>query len=263
MTRRSRWNSISPPFRIHAGNVSQSAADPLANFCSRGKRALRIFRQFDGGHAAHPRDSVAHRDRVPGGEFNDLTGHTWYAPATPFLVEAYFQGRVGQLRSTPAGSLPARNGWSRMQLYLDAAASFWREWIINYDASHQRALGKDATTNSRIFWMRLAAGSNCSILPCCDRQAGACTLHHFSCAIVGGIAAVAVLLIALLNLGRLIGGLRARALRAHPERAPRESAALCMTGWWTAWHGGDGASCRRKRRSISLPPFRKRNYRRR
>ena len=88
------------------------------------------------------------------GEFNDLTGqyvvrasnaHSW--------VEAYFPG-TGWISfdPTPAGSLPTRTGWSRMQLYMDAAASFWREWIINYDVHHQRTLGKDAASNSRRFF---------------------------------------------------------------------------------------------------------------
>jgi hypothetical protein len=43
---------------------------------------------------------------------------------------------------------------------------------------------------------------------------------------LGGLIAVATVLITLLNLRRVIGGLRDRSLRAHPERAPRESAAL-------------------------------------
>jgi hypothetical protein len=43
---------------------------------------------------------------------------------------------------------------------------------------------------------------------------------------LGGLIAFAAVVITLLNLRRLIGGLRDRNLRAHPERAPRESAAL-------------------------------------
>lgn len=205
-------------------------ADPLANFLFERKK----------GHCEYFASSMAVMLRtlgIPsrivtgfrGGEFNDLTGqyvvrasdaHSW--------VEAYFPGSGWvSFDPTPAGSLPARNGWSRMQLYLDAAASFWREWIINYDASHQRALGKDATTNSRHFldearrWIEL---QHLALL----RSARRAHAHFttFPVRSLGGIAAVAVLLIALLNLGRLIGGLRARALRAHPERAPRESAVL-------------------------------------
>ena len=123
------------------------ARDPLANFLFERKR----------GHCEYFASSMAvmlRSLRIPsrivtgfrGGEFNDLTGqyvvrasdaHSW--------VEAYFPG-FGWISfdPTPAGSVPARTGWSRLQLYLDAAASFWREWIINYDVSHQRTLGKDA-----------------------------------------------------------------------------------------------------------------------
>jgi hypothetical protein len=43
---------------------------------------------------------------------------------------------------------------------------------------------------------------------------------------LGGLIAFAAVLITLLNLRRLIGGMRNRSLRAHPERAPRESSAL-------------------------------------
>jgi hypothetical protein len=53
--------------------------------------------------------------------------------------------------------------------------------------------------------------------------------HHFTAFPVrwlGGLIAFATVLIALWNVRRLIGGMRARNLRAHPERAPRESAAL-------------------------------------
>jgi hypothetical protein len=43
---------------------------------------------------------------------------------------------------------------------------------------------------------------------------------------LGGLIAFTAVLITLLNLRRLVSGLRDRSLRAHPERAPRESAAL-------------------------------------
>ena len=128
--------------------------DPLANFLFERKR----------GHCEYFASSMAvmlRSLRIPsrivtgfrGGEYNDLTGqyvvrasdaHSW--------VEAYFPGSGWiSFDPTPAGSLPARTGWSRMELYVDAAASFWREWIINYDVNHQRTLGKDAATSSRQF----------------------------------------------------------------------------------------------------------------
>src|SRR5208282_4564671 len=103
--------------------------DPLANFLFERKR----------GHCEYFASSMAvmlRWLRIPsrlvtgfrGGEYNDLTGqyvvrasdaHSW--------VEAYFPGSGWiSFDPTPAGSLSTRTGWSRMQLYVDAAASFWR-----------------------------------------------------------------------------------------------------------------------------------------
>jgi hypothetical protein len=114
-----------------------------------------------------------------------------------------------------------------MQLYLDAAASFWREWIINYDVSHQRTLGKDAAYNSRRFFdqaRRWIARQHSALL----RSARRAHRHFSSFPMrwLGGLIAFTTVMIALLNLRRLIGGLRDHSLRAHPERAPREAAAL-------------------------------------
>jgi transglutaminase-like putative cysteine protease len=204
--------------------------DPLANFLFERKR----------GHCEYFASSMAvmlRSLRIPsrivtgfrGGEFNDLTGqyvvrasdaHSW--------VEAYFPGSgwIG-FDPTPAGSLPTRTGWSRMRLYVDAAASFWREWIINYDASHQRTLGKDAAAGSRHFFdeaRRWIGRQHRAML----RSARRAHKHftNFPVRWLGGIVAFTAVLIALLNLRRLVSGLRDRSLRAHPERAPRESAAL-------------------------------------
>lgn len=204
--------------------------DPLANFLFERKH----------GHCEYFASSMAvmlRSLRIPsrmvtgfrGGEFNDLTGqyvvrasdaHSW--------VEAYFPG-FGWISfdPTPAGSVPPRTGWSRMQLYVDAAASFWREWIINYDVSHQRTLGKDAATGSRQLFdqVRRWVGRQHDALLRSARRAH----DHFTTFPVRwltGFVAITAVLTTLLNLRRLIGGVRDRSLRAHPERAPRESAAL-------------------------------------
>ena len=204
--------------------------DPLANFLFERKK----------GHCEYFASSMAVMLRslhIPsrivtgfrGGEFNDLTGqyvvrasdaHSW--------VEAYFPGNGWiSFDPTPSGNLSTRTGWSRMQLYMDAAASFWREWIVNYDASHQRTLGKDAAYSSRRFldearrWM----GQQHRALLRSARRAQR-HLTNFPVRWLGGLIAFTAVLITLLNLRRLVSGLRDRSLRAHPERAPRESAAL-------------------------------------
>jgi transglutaminase-like putative cysteine protease len=204
--------------------------DPLADFLFVRKR----------GHCEYFASSMAVMLRslgVPsrivtgfrGGEFNDLTGqyvvrasdaHSW--------VEAYFPGYGWvSFDPTPAASVPTRTGWSRLQLYVDAAASFWREWIINYDSSHQRNLGKDAANNSRHFFeeaRRWIALQHRALLRSARRAHGGFT--RFPLRWLGWVVGLAAVLLTLVNLRHLLGEMRARSLRAHPERAPRESAAL-------------------------------------
>ncbi|HYU46939.1 MAG TPA: DUF3488 and transglutaminase-like domain-containing protein [Terriglobales bacterium] len=204
--------------------------DPLADFLFERKK----------GHCEYFASSMAvmlRSLRIPSrmvtgfrtGEFNDLTGkyvvrasnaHSW--------VEAYFPGTGWvSFDPTPAASLPTRYGWSRIQLYADAAASFWREWIINYDAEHQRSLGTDAASNSRRLldemrrWVsrqhRALLRSARSVQQRITRSPA-----HW----IAGAFAVTALPIVLINLRSILRALRARRLRAHPDRAPRESASL-------------------------------------
>ncbi|HZU30902.1 MAG TPA: DUF3488 and transglutaminase-like domain-containing protein, partial [Candidatus Angelobacter sp.] len=86
-----------------------------------------------------------------GGEYNDLTGsyivreknaHSW--------VEVYFPeyGWV-TFDPTPGGStVDSTTRWSRFSLYMDAARELWRDWIVNYDFSHQMTLRREITNQT-------------------------------------------------------------------------------------------------------------------
>jgi hypothetical protein len=204
--------------------------DPLADFLFARKK----------GHCEYFASSMAVMLRSLGipsrmvtgfrtGEFNDLTGqyvvrasnaHSW--------VEAYFPGSGWvSFDPTPAASLPTHSGWWRMQLYGDAAASFWREWIINYDTEHQRSLGKDAASSSRhlLDEIRRWVGQQHRALLRSARSIQRRITRSPTRWIGGAFAATAVLFV-LIKFGDILRALRARSLRAHPDRAPRESAAL-------------------------------------
>ena len=220
--------------RTHFGYTLQLGRahpqDPLANFLFERKQ----------GHCEYFASSMAVMLRtlgIPsrivngfrGGEFNDLTGqyvirasnaHSW--------VEAFFPG-FGWISfdPTPAASLPTHTGWSRIQLYFDAAGSFWREWIINYDIGHQRQLSRDAAQNTRHFLddaRRWIEEQHRALLRSARRA------HHhisnFPVRWMGGLFVLLVALLMTLNLRRVVRALRARTLRSNPRRAPREAAAL-------------------------------------
>jgi len=226
--------AIEQYLRSHFGYTLQlprtQPRDPLANFLFERKQ----------GHCEYFASSMAVMLRavhIPSrivngfrtGEFNDLTGqyvirasnaHSW--------VEAYFPGSGWiSFDPTPPGTLPTHTGWSRLQLYVDAAASFWREWIINYDAGHQRALGRDAALNSRRFLdgVRLWVAEQHRALLRSARRAHR-HITNFPLRWLAALILLALLLAVLINFRRLLRALRAHSLRTHPTRAPRESAAL-------------------------------------
>lgn len=205
-------------------------ADPVANFLFERKQ----------GHCEYFAASMAVMlrtlqipARVVNGfrsdEFNDVTGnyvvrakdaHSW--------VEAYFPayGWV-TFDPTPGGASGTPEGWGRVMLYLDAAASFWREWVISYDSSHQNVLGQTAITETRVSWERARIWAQLSYERMLRwarlRERDAQTAPKRS---VGGIAAVALLLLLLANTARITRMIRTRQLQAHPERSPHLAAAM-------------------------------------
>jgi protein-glutamine gamma-glutamyltransferase len=163
------------------------------------------------------------------GEYNDVTGsyiirardaHSW--------VEAYFPGSGWvSFDPTPAGVAPAPSTWNRMLLYIDAAREFWREWVINYDFSHQRTLTNTATSRARRFvdesrrWLRRKYEAAVDRADDIRDQAMREPQKWAARAILG--FAVLLLLVVARPLWRMG---RRRALMRDPGRAPATAAGL-------------------------------------
>jgi transglutaminase-like putative cysteine protease len=215
-------------------------ADPLADF-------LFVRQQ---GHCEYFASSMAIMlrtlqipSRVVNGfrttEFNDLTSnYVIRASSAHSWVEAYFPGN-GWVTFDPTpggGALTSSNdAWDRMLLYVDAMASFWREWVVNYDASHQRSLGEDAVNGSRSLLERVRTWSLLHYARWIEQarraQKKITQAPHRSIAI--GIL-IGVLLVMIANARTLLRWLRELRLKAHPEEAPALAAALWyqrMTRW--------------------------------
>ena len=204
--------------------------DPLANFLFERKR----------GHCEYFASAMAVMLRtlgIPsrvvngfrGGEFNDITAqylirardaHSW--------VEAYFPGYGWvDFDPTPAGPPAMHSGWSRGMLYLDALSSFWREWVISYDVSHQRILGQQATRSGLEWARRLQSWGRQRYeawLGAARRAQQTMADSPWRWSLIGGLATVLLLLTA--NAGALWRAFRRRQLAAHPENSPRAAATI-------------------------------------
>jgi hypothetical protein len=125
--------------------------------------------------------------------------------------------------------MPMRTGWSRATLYLDALASFWRDWVVNYDAGHQQTLAVNARSGSqhlfeavRYWWRR-----HYEILLAAARRAGSVAAGSpLRWGLEGGL--IAGLLVVMVNARQLLRALNKRRLAARPEKSPR----LAATIWY-------------------------------
>jgi protein-glutamine gamma-glutamyltransferase len=204
--------------------------DPLANFLFDRKQ----------GHCEYFASSMAvmlRTLRIPArvvngfrsDEFNDITGnyvvrarnaHAW--------VEAYFPG-YGWVTfdPTPGGAISAPQGWGRAMLYLDAASSFWREWVVSYDSAHQSILGQTvlAGTHTSAERLRMWARYQYARLMNLARRSQRRVEHSPTPWLLVSFVVV-VLLLAIGNARSIARMIRTRSLKAHPERSPHEAAAM-------------------------------------
>jgi transglutaminase-like putative cysteine protease len=204
--------------------------DPLANFLFERKQ----------GHCEYFASSMAvmlRTLRIPArvvngfrsDEFNDVTGnYVVRAKNAHAWVEAYFPG-YGWITfdPTPGGAIGRPQGWERAMLYLDAASSFWREWVISYDSSHQSVLGQTLLSGTRSSveqvraWARLRYEHLMNLARRSQRG-----VEHSPGPWFGGSAALALFLLGLANAGRIARMIRTRRLQKHPERSPDQAAAM-------------------------------------
>jgi len=204
--------------------------DPIANF-------LFVRRQ---GHCEYFASSMAVMLRslgVPsrvvngfsGGEFNDVSSqYVIRASEAHSWVEAYVPGEGWvEFDPTPAGGALTETHSNRFMLYMDALASFWREWIVNYDLGHQIRLTQDASRGSREIvshaqsWAkgkydRLLAWARRS-----EERIGKST-------VVWGQRALIIFFVVLLVISapRIIAWARNFRLARQPRRAPQLAATL-------------------------------------
>ncbi len=164
-----------------------------------------------------------------GGEFNDVTGqyivrtkdaHAW--------VEAYFPDRGWvTFDPTPSSSVLGGGGWGRIGMYLDAMATFWREWVVNYDSVHQNTLGQEAAHRTRRILEHLKGWAEShyeALLKRTQTAADAVVLAPGRW-LAGSLLAV-ILLTMIFNLRGIWRAVKRLRLAAHPERSPHQAASL-------------------------------------
>ena len=208
---------------------STTPDDPIANF---------LFERRQ-GHCEYFASSMAVMLRtlgIPsrvvngfaGGEFNDVSSeYVIRASEAHSWVEAFIPGQGWmEFDPTPASSLvPPRT--NRFMLYMDAAASFWREWIVNYDIGHQLRLSQDASRGSR----QLVAQAQAWMKGHYDRLlARARTVQDRvgRSTVIWGQRVLVLFLVGLFiaAVPRVIGLIRKLRLTKRPERAPQVAATL-------------------------------------
>lgn len=205
-------------------------ADPIANFLFERKEGHCEY--FASAMAVMLR-SLGIPSRVVNGfrtdEFNDLTGnYVVRAKDAHAWVEVFFPGYGWQtFDPTPAGVNTTPVGWSRVELYLDAMASFWREWVVSYDVAHQYVLGQNAVAGTRNLWERTRAWARMryeSILAWGRQVHRRAERSPFEWMLAAAI--VCLIFVTLRNWQWINRIVREQQLRTHPAKNPEQAATI-------------------------------------
>ena len=140
--------------------LDHEVTDPLANFLF-DRRA---------GHCEYFASAMAVMLRTLGipsrvatgfesGVYNPVSG--WYvirASDAHSWVEAYLPGRGWTTfdPTPPAEDVPLTSLWARLGFYMDAADTFWQEWVLNYNLDRQLTLAslmENSGRNLGAGWM--------------------------------------------------------------------------------------------------------------
>jgi len=106
-------------------------------------------------------------------------------------------------------------------------ASFWRDWIVSYDTTHQYVLGQAAINGTRGVWestREWARKHYEGMLKWASRSQDRVEHSPGRWAFLG--AGIALVLLLLANLGRIVRWLHEKWLHAHPERSPEQAASM-------------------------------------
>lgn len=160
---------LSTHFRYTTELPSREPADPLSYFLF--ARRAGHCEYFASAMAVMLR-AIGIPSRVAtgfaGGVFNPVSG--WYvmrASEAHSWVEAWLPGRGWTtFDPTPPDPNPHRlSAWSRISFYLDAADTFWQEWVLNYNLDRQLFLAsrvQDSGRSASTLWWD-AARLNASV----------------------------------------------------------------------------------------------------
>lgn len=175
--------------------LDKTVEDPLANFLFE-RRA---------GHCEYFASSMAVMLRTIGipsrvvtgfqsGIFNPISGwqvirasdaHSW--------VEAYLPN-LGWTTFDPTPPDPNAAGetlWTQFALYVDAAETFWREWVLNYDLEQQLVLATRMQETSRsAHWFETVPGYFTAV-----KDAAGSFLKRHGAPLGAGLVAIALLIL--------------------------------------------------------------------